>query len=82
MSLHAVLVQLQVLLGGSLLQELGAELVNLVAAAAHSVRQHLPAALLLLELQLQALQFVLHSAQCTEETAEKKQPPFRKDMIL
>lgn len=59
MSLHGILVQLQVLFRGSLLHELRAQLINLVSAAGHSVCHHLRAALLLLELQLHALQLIL-----------------------
>lgn len=59
LSLQGALVQLQVLFGGSLLHELRAQLVNLVSGASHAVSHHLRAALLLLQLQLQALQFVL-----------------------
>ncbi len=59
MSLHGVLVQLQVLFGGSLLHELGAELIDLVSAPGHSVCQHLRTTSLLLQLQLHTLQLVL-----------------------
>lgn len=59
MSLHGVLVQLQVLFRGSLLHELGAELIDLVSAPGHSVCQHLRTASLLLQLQLHTLQLVL-----------------------
>lgn len=59
MSLHGVLVQLQVLFGGSLLHELRAELIDLVSAPGHSVCHHLRTASLLLQLQLQTLQLVL-----------------------
>lgn len=59
MSLHGVLIQLQVLFGGPLLHELRAELIDLVSASGHSVCQHLRAAFLLLQLQLHSLQLVL-----------------------
>lgn len=59
MSLHGVLVQLQVLFGGSLLHELRAELIDLVSAPGHSVCHHLRTASLLLQLQLQTLQLIL-----------------------
>lgn len=59
LSLQGALVQLQVLFGGSLLHEFRAQLVNLIPAATHAVRHHLGAALLFLQLQLQALEFVL-----------------------
>lgn len=59
MSLHGVLVQLQVLLGGPLLHELRAQLIDLVSAPGHSVRHHFRTAFLLLQLQLHTLQLVL-----------------------
>lgn len=59
MSLHGILVQLQVLFGGSLLHELGAELIDLVSAPGHPVCHHLHTAFLLLQLQLHPLQLVL-----------------------
>lgn len=68
LSLQGALVQLQVLFGGSLLHELRAQLVDLVSAAAHAVRHHLGAALLLLQLQLQALQFVLAERRGEEQS--------------
>lgn len=55
MSLHCILVQLQVLLRGSLLHELRAELIDLVSAASHTISQHIHTASLLLHLHLQTL---------------------------
>lgn len=59
MSLHGVLVQLQVLFGGPLLHELRAELIDLISTPGHPVCQHLHTAFLFLQLQLHALQLVL-----------------------
>ena len=60
-SLHGGLVQLQVLLGGPLLQQLRAQRVDLVPAAVDPVHQHLGVALLLLQLHLQPLHLVLQN---------------------
>lgn len=62
LSLHGILVQLQVLFGGSLLHQLGAQLIDLVSAPAHSVCQYLQAASLFLQLQVCSLQLVLAKA--------------------
>lgn len=62
LSLHGSLVQLQVLFGGSLLHQLGAQLIDLVSAPAHSVCHYLQAASLLLQLQVCSLQLVLTKA--------------------
>lgn len=55
MSLHGILVQLQVLFRGSLLHELRAQLINLVSAPGHSVCHHLRTAFFLLQLQFRTL---------------------------
>lgn len=62
LSLHGVLVQLQVLLGGSLLHQLGAQLIDLVSAPGRSLRHDLQAASLFLQLQVCTFQLVLPEA--------------------
>lgn len=62
LSLHGIFVQFQVLFGGSLLQKLGAQLINLVSAPGRSVCHDLQAASLFLQLQFCTFQLVLTEA--------------------
>lgn len=62
LSLHGIFVQLQVLFGGPFLHQLGAQLIDLISAPAHSVCHDLHAASLFLQLQFCTFQLVLAEA--------------------